>query len=63
MKSADSTDDPNDMCISSIIPGGNSTTIILGDNFLRAFYTAYSHDSKTGTAKVGIAKPLPSVWR
>lgn len=62
MKPVDETDDPEQMCISAIIPGGNSTTIILGDNFLRAFYTAYMHDPKTGAARVGIAKTSPSVW-
>ena len=63
MKSPDGSDDPDSMCISAIIPGGNSTTIILGDNFLRAFYTVYSHDPGSGRARVGIAKPVPTVWR
>ena len=36
------------LCISAILPGGNSSTVILGNNFLRAFYTAYRLDAATG---------------
>lgn len=44
-------------CISGIIPGGDSNSIILGDNFLRAWYTAYRYDKSAHTAFVGLAKP------
>jgi cathepsin E len=44
-------------CISGIIPGGDSNSIILGDNFLRAWYTAYKYDRVTHTASVGFALP------
>jgi cathepsin E len=44
-------------CISGIIPGGDSNSIILGDNFLRAWYTAYKYDRATHTASVGFALP------
>ena len=44
-------------CISGIIPGGDANSIILGDNFLRAWYTAYRYDKSAHTAFVGIAKP------
>ena len=44
-------------CISGIIPGGDANSIILGDNFLRAWYTAYRYDKSAHTAFVGLAKP------
>lgn len=44
-------------CISGIIPGGDANSIILGDNFLRAWYTAYRYDKSAHTAFVGLARP------
>ena len=44
-------------CISGIIPGGDANSIILGDNFLRAWYTAYRYDKSAHTAFVGLAEP------
>ncbi|CAL5227424.1 g10385 [Coccomyxa viridis] len=43
-------------CISAIIPGGDSHSVILGDNFMRAWYTVYTYDISSKTAYVGIAE-------
>ncbi len=44
-----------DQCISAIIPGGDDNSVILGDNFMRSWYTVYTYDIKTRTAYVGLA--------
>ena len=43
-------------CISAIIPGGDSHSVILGDNFMRAWCTVYTYDISSKTAYVGIAE-------
>ena len=43
-------------CISAVIPGGDSHSVILGDNFMRAWYTVYTYDQSSKTAYVGIAE-------
>ncbi len=43
-------------CISAIIPGGDDHSVILGDNFMRSWYTVYTYDIKTRTAYVGLAE-------
>jgi hypothetical protein len=43
-------------CISAIIPGGDAQSIILGDNFMRAWYTVYTYDIKKKTAYVGFGE-------
>lgn len=45
-------------CISGIIPGGDASQIILGDNFLRAWYTVYKYDTSTKNAYVGFARSV-----
>lgn len=43
-------------CISAIIPGGDPSSVILGDNFMRAWYTVYTYDIKKKTAYVGFGE-------
>ncbi|CAL8466769.1 g6305 [Coccomyxa elongata] len=50
-----STGGATDQCISAIIPGGDDNSVILGDNFMRSWYTVYTYDIKTRTAYVGLA--------
>ena len=48
--------DNTQQCISAIIPGGDSQSVILGDNFLRAWYSIYTYDISSKTAYVGLAE-------
>ena len=51
-----SSDGSSTQCISAVIPGGDASSIILGDNFMRAWYTVYTYDIKKKTAYVGFGE-------
>jgi hypothetical protein len=50
-------EDPELMCISAILPGPTTPEkgMILGDAFMRQWYTAYERDAE-GNARVGFAR-------
>lgn len=50
-------EDPEKMCISAILPGPTTPEkgMILGDAFMRQWYTAYERDAEGGNARVGFA--------
>lgn len=56
--SGETTGDMSGDCISLIFPGTGDSEMILGAPFLRAWYTAYSYDTATKSAKVGLGKPV-----
>ena len=41
------------LCISAIIPGGDPRSIILGNNFMRSWFTVYTYDVASRAAHVG----------
>lgn len=41
------------LCISAIIPGGDPRAIILGNNFMRSWFTVYTYDVASRAAHVG----------
>jgi hypothetical protein len=43
-------------CISGIMPGGDRSSVVVGVNFLRAWYTIYRYDNTSRNAYVGIAQ-------
>ena len=51
-------EDPEKMCISAILPGPTTPEkgMILGDAFMRHWYTAYERDAEGGGARVGFAR-------
>jgi hypothetical protein len=52
----DNSGDGTNQCISAIIPGGDTDSVILGDNFMRSWYTVYTYDLQSRTAYVGYAQ-------
>ena len=46
-------------CSSAFTGGGSDNQAILGDPFLRKYFTTYSYDNVTGSAEVGVALARP----
>ena len=42
-------------CISAVLPGGDENSIVLGDNFMRSWFTVYSYNLTSKAAMVGFA--------
>ncbi len=49
---------PLDACTSAIVGGGTQSMIVLGTNFLRAWYAVFSYDTSTGAAQIGLASSV-----
>jgi len=45
-------------CISGFVPVGESSQVVLGVPFLRAWHSQYSYDPTTQKAKIGLAAPV-----
>ncbi len=48
-------EDSPQYCISAVIGGGSQPYLVLGDPFMRAFYSVFTTDSSGQNAKVGLA--------
>lgn len=49
--------------MSAVMPGGDPSNIVVGVNFLRAWYTVYKYDYENKKGYVGFglsANPVPS---
>ena len=47
--------DASALCISAIIPGGDARAVILGNNFMRSWFTVYTYNAGSRAAHVGFA--------
>lgn len=43
-------------CLSSIVPGGQSGSVVLGSNFMRQWYSVFVWNNSTQTGQIGLAK-------
>ena len=52
---ADASGNALGVCSSAIVGGGSSGVVVLGTNFLRAYYAVFKVNGSNGTAQVGFA--------
>ena len=51
----------HDECMSSIVPGGQAGSVVLGSNFMRHYFSAfYAATAEQATSRIALAKAMPS---
>ena len=51
----------HDECMSSIVPGGQAGSVVLGSNFMRQYFSAfYAATAEQPTSRIALAKATPS---